>query len=443
MKNLLIAANSWQRFPKKHRLSILSLASLTLVALLWRPSSIEIASDLRKPVDMSTTQRSTLADQNSEPLGDQIDSDSPEFSAPKDELEQEISLEQQTHRHVIAKDELLGGIFEQYGLTQNDMYSLIAANRSIERINPGMTLEWSLGESGKIVELVLERNVKVADSYIWKDGRYHYQQVETQGEMQPVLLNGRITDSFYNAARSAGLSKGQIITIAKAMQWKFDLGRQAKKGDRFAVQLEREFIDGKAVGRGEIKALLYQSGNKEYAAIQYQDGNFYDEKGQSLARAFDRLPTSKRFRISSPFNPNRKHPITGRVAPHNGTDFATPIGTPIYATGDGVVVKAQKHALAGNYVVIKHGREYMTRFLHLHRILVKKGDTVTRGQKIALSGNTGRSTGPHLHYELIKNSRPVNAMKVPLPQASPVPSNQRARFVTSAESVVSSLRDQI
>ncbi|SON49239.1 murein DD-endopeptidase MepM [Vibrio tapetis] len=443
MKNIQNAASSWQRFPKKHRLSILSLATLTMVALLWRPSSIEIASDSRKPVDMSTTQRSVLGDQNSEPLGEQIDSNSPEFSAPKDELEQEISSAQQTHRHVIAKNELLGSIFEQYGLTQNDMYSLIAANRSIERINPGMTLEWSLGEGGKITELKLERNVKDADLYTWEDGRYHYERVETQGEMQPVLLHGRITDSFYNAARSAGLSEGQIITIAKAMQWKFDLGRQAKKGDRFAVQLEREFIDGKAVGRGEIKALLYQSGSREYAAIQYQDGNFYDEKGQSLARAFDRLPTSKRYRISSPFNPNRKHPVTGRIAPHNGTDFATPIGTPIYATGDGVVVKAQKHALAGNYVVIKHGREYMTRFLHLHRILVKKGDTVTRGQKIALSGNTGRSTGPHLHYELIKNSRPVNAMKVPLPQASPVPSNQRTRFVATAESVLSSLRDQI
>jgi|GEM_PF-1308538 len=443
MKNILVAANSWQRLSKKHRLSILGLMMLTLVALLWRPSSIDLPRDTRKPLDISSSQKTVLSDQNSEPLGEQIDSDSPEFSAPKDELEQELSNEQQTHSHVIAKGELLGSIFEQYGLMQNDMYALIGTNKSIERINPGMTLEWSLGEGGKITQLRLERNIKTADLYTWQDGRYHYQQVETSGNFKPVFLSGRINGSFYNSAIAAGLTPGQIQTIAKAMQWKFDLGRQARRGDRFAVQIEREFIDGKAVGKGELKALLYTTGSKEYAAIRFEDSRFYDENGQSLARAFDRLPTSKRYRISSPFNPNRRHPVTGRFAPHNGTDYATPIGTPVYATGDGVVVKAQKHALAGNYIVIKHGREYMTRYLHLHRILVKKGDRISRGQKIALSGNTGRSTGPHLHYELIKNARPVNSVKVPLPQASPVPRSKRNEFTSNAQSVLSVLRDQI
>lgn len=416
---------------------------LTLVALLWRPSSIDLPLDSRKSLEISSSQKTVLSDQYSEPLGEQIDSDAPEFSAPKDELEQELSSEQQTHSHVIAKGELLGSIFEQYGLMQNDMYALIAASKSIERINPGMSLEWSLGEGGKITQLRLERNVKTADVYTWQDGRYQYQQVETSGNFKPVFLSGRINGSFYNSAIAAGLTPGQIQTIAKAMQWKFDLGRQARRGDRFAVQVEREFIDGQAVGKGELKALLYSTGGKEYAAIRFDDNRFYDEKGQSLARAFDRLPTSKRYRISSPFNPNRRHPVTGRFAPHNGTDYATPIGTPVYATGDGVVVKAQKHALAGNYVVIKHGREYMTRYLHLHRILVKKGDRISRGQKIALSGNTGRSTGPHLHYELIKNARPVNSEKVPLPQASPVPRSKRPEFTANAQSVLSVLRDQI
>ncbi|WP_235869188.1 peptidoglycan DD-metalloendopeptidase family protein [Veronia nyctiphanis] len=105
------------------------------------------------------------------------------------------------------------------------------------------------------------------------------------------------------------------------------------------------------------------------------------------------------------------------------------MGTPVLATGDGVVVKATKHSLAGYFVVIKHGREYTTRYLHLSRILVKKGQRVKMGQKIALSGNTGRSTGPHLHYELHKFGRPVNAMKVPLPQASPIPRKEKAGFI--------------
>lgn len=102
------------------------------------------------------------------------------------------------------------------------------------------------------------------------------------------------------------------------------------------------------------------------------------------------------------------------------------------AAGDGVVVKSSKHPLAGNYIVIKHGREYMTRYLHLNKRLVKVGDKVTMGQRIAQSGNTGRSTGPHLHYELIKKNRPVNAMKVPLPQAEPVPSKDRKKYLRLA-----------
>ncbi len=158
------------------------------------------------------------------------------------------------------------------------------------------------------------------------------------------------------------------------------------------------------------------------------DGQYYDLNGESLARAFSRYPTKSRYRLSSHFNPYRKHPVTGRVRPHNGTDFATPIGTPILATGDGVVTRVTNHPYAGLYIVIEHGDKYKTRFLHLSKALVRKGQTVSRGQKIALSGNSGRSTGPHLHYELHVNGRPVNAMTAPIPVAEGVGDKQRLAF---------------
>jgi murein DD-endopeptidase len=141
-----------------------------------------------------------------------------------------------------------------------------------------------------------------------------------------------------------------------------------------------------------------------------------------------RYPTERKFRLSSPFNPNRKHPVTGRVRPHNGTDFATPIGTPILATGDGVVTRVQNHPYAGLYIVIEHGQKYRTRYLHLSKSLVSKGQTVSRGQKIALSGNSGRSTGPHLHYELHISGRPVDAMRAPIPVAEAVGDKDRVAF---------------
>ena len=137
----------------------------------------------------------------------------------------------------------------------------------------------------------------------------------------------------------------------------------------------------------------------------------------------------KHWRISSPFDPNRRHPVTGRIAPHNGTDFAAPIGTPVEATGDGVVTMIRHHPYAGNYVVIKHDSTYTTRYLHLSKILVHKGQKVSRGERIALSGMTGRVTGPHLHYELIVRGHPVNAMTAKIPMATSVPKQEMSVFV--------------
>ena len=133
--------------------------------------------------------------------------------------------------------------------------------------------------------------------------------------------------------------------------------------------------------------------------------------------------------MSSAFNPKRRHPVTGRIAPHNGTDWAVPAGTPIQSTGDGTVIMTRKHPYAGNYVVIEHSSKYKTRYLHLSKITVKKGQKVSRGQKIGLSGKTGRVTGPHLHYELIAHGRPVNAMTARIPIVNTLSDDEKTRFL--------------
>ncbi|MFO8142850.1 MAG: peptidoglycan DD-metalloendopeptidase family protein, partial [Marinobacter sp.] len=120
--------------------------------------------------------------------------------------------------------------------------------------------------------------------------------------------------------------------------------------------------------------------------------------------------------------------VTGRVSPHNGTDLATPIGTPIMSTGDGIVHRTGDHPFAGKYVEIDHGNAYKTRYLHLHKVLVKRGQKIERGDRIALSGNTGRSTGAHLHFELHINGRPVNALTADIPTAADVPKAVARQF---------------
>ncbi|MGL5221950.1 MAG: murein DD-endopeptidase MepM, partial [Plesiomonas shigelloides] len=253
--------------------------------------------------------------------------------------------------------------------------------------------------------------------------------VETmQGTWQNDRVAGTIDGSFVSSAKAAGLSTREIQQVTKALQWQVDF-RKLKKGDKFSVLMSREFLDGKVTGSGEVKAVRLNSSGKDYYAIQAEDGRFYNREGAGLAKGFLRLPTLKQYRISSNFNPRRLHPVTRRVAPHNGTDFAAPIGTPVLSIGDGEVVKAGYHPYAGNYVVIRLGRQYQTRFLHLSKILVKQGQKVKKGDRVALSGNTGRSTGPHIHYEFLLNSRPVDPMKVKLPMSDGLAGQERRAFL--------------
>lgn len=213
-----------------------------------------------------------------------------------------------------------------------------------------------------------------------------------------------------------------------------NFAKDLQKGDKFKVLVRQETVEGKSTGNSQLLGVEVTSQGKTVSAWLSDDGNYYDGQGNSLERGFRRYPTHSRYRISSNFNPARKHPVTGMVRPHEGTDFAVPVGTPVLATGDGVVQKATSHPLAGTYIVIKHGRTLSTRYLHLSKLLVKTGQRVKMGDKIGLSGNTGRSTGAHLHYELRINNRPVNAMTAKLPMAEPLSGKERRQFLAKVKS---------
>ena len=150
----------------------------------------------------------------------------------------------------------------------------------------------------------------------------------------------------------------------------------------------------------------------------------------------------RQARISSPFNPNRRHPVTGRVRPHKGVDFAVAPGTPVIAPAEGLVEKvAYQAGGAGRYVVIRHGREYQTVYMHLSRALVRAGQMVKKGERIALTGNTGISTGPHLHYEFHINDRAVNPLTVKLPgTSSGMATAERKQFLIRAKEVEITLK---
>ncbi len=215
--------------------------------------------------------------------------------------------------------------------------------------------------------------------------------------------------------------------------------RKLRKGDRFAVLMSREMMDGKSE-QSELQGVRMSSGGKDYYAIRAEDGKFYDRSGSGLARGFMRFPTVKQYRVSSNFNPRRVNPVTGRIAPHKGVDFAVPVGTPVLAVGDGEVIVSKRSGAAGNYVAIRHGRQYMTRYMHLKKLLVKPGQKVKRGDRIALSGNTGRSTGPHVHYEIWINNQAVNPLTAKLPRMEGLAGKERRDYLAQVREVVPKLR---
>lgn len=346
----------------------------------------------------------------------------------------EVKTPYPDYEYVIKPGDNLSTIFNQLGFRYQELMKIMETDLNflaLDTLRPGNTLRfWRDPESAHLAKMELEFNlVKRAVYSRLADGSYEFNEVEIPGRWREMALIGDIQGSFSQSANRLGLSSTQIENIVALLREKINFSRDLRAGDRFEVVLSRQYVADKFTGNSEIQAIkLYNRGN-EITAYLHKDGQYYDRDGQSLQRAFQRYPTTSRWRMSSGFDANRRHPVTGRVTPHNGTDFATPVGTPIVATGDGVVVMTRNHPYAGKYITIRHDNTYMTRYLHLSRILVQQGQRVSRGQRIGLSGATGRVTGPHIHYELIVRGRPVDPMTANIPMATSVPKQEMDDFI--------------
>lgn len=247
-----------------------------------------------------------------------------------------------------------------------------------------------------------------------------------------VVVNIEKGQAFSTAALASGLTYSEIDQILRLFKGRIQFSRHIQPGDSMRVL----FSDSK--GKGKINAVEFNLKRLGKIATfrNLADNKYYDENGyNSSSGTFRRFPLDGKVRISSNFNPNRRHPVTGKVRPHNGTDFAVKVGTPVIAPADGVVEKASYSRSAGYYIVLSHRGSYSTVYMHLSKLNVKPGQRVKIGSVIARSGNTGLSTGPHLHYELRRNGRPVNAMRVNLPmnEDSAVAQKQRQRFANNVQ----------
>jgi len=331
----------------------------------------------------------------------------------------------------ISEGDALSKIFEKESLSAAALQLLLEADTEHLRLSnliPGQRIKLLIGPDNNLLSLKLYLDIANTLTFTLKEHQYDASLETKKGQWRKSLYQGRITGSFYKTAKASGLTAGQIQQVSVALQDKIDFNRQLYAGDTFRVLVTKQYIDGQYSSESDVLAILIKSRNKIYTAFLHEDGRYYDKNRQGLSKAYRRFPVNGKFRISSNFNRKRLHPITKRVRPHNGTDFAVSTGTKVYAIGDGVVLRAGYHPAAGNYIVMQHGRKYTTRYLHLSKILVRKGQRVERGNVIGKSGNTGNSTGPHLHYEFLVNNRPVDAMKVALPLSTAVAKKEESVF---------------
>ncbi|MCL9774163.1 peptidoglycan DD-metalloendopeptidase family protein [Vibrio sp. S4B1] len=357
-----------------------------------------------------------------------------------------IVVQPPKYAYTVQPGDSLSQIFDQLGFPYRDMMSVMETDLNflvLDTLRPGDKIRfWQDEETQALTKLELGRNVaEKAVYHRLDDGSFEFEDISIPGVWNSAALVGEINGSFSASANKLGLGPNEINQVVTLLKDKLNFARDLRAGDQFEVVKSSQTVEGVATGNSEIQAIKIFNRGAMYSAYLHSNGQYYDAAGESLQRAFMRYPVTN-HRITSGFNPNRRHPVTGRVSPHNGTDFGVRTGTPVLTTGDGVVAMVRNHPYAGKYVVVDHGGPYKTRYLHLSKILVKKGQKVTRGQRIGLSGATGRVTGPHLHYELIVRGRPVNAMRANIPMADSVPKSELKQFIARRDELDAMLKKQ-
>ncbi|HHF1962035.1 TPA: murein DD-endopeptidase MepM [Haemophilus influenzae] len=333
--------------------------------------------------------------------------------------------------YTVTEGDTLKDVLVLSGLDDSSVQPLIKLDPELAHLKAGQQFYWILNKNDNLEYLnwlVSEKEERIYERL--EDGKFKRQVIKKKSIWRKEVLKGEIQNSLNSSLREQGLDTRQISQLSNALQWQVSL-RKLKKGTQFAILVSREYLGDKLTGQGNVEALRISSGGKNYYAVQAANGRYYNQQGETLGKGFARYPLQRQARVSSPFNPNRRHPVTGRVRPHKGVDFSVSQGTPVIAPADGTVEKvAYQAGGAGRYVMLRHGREYQTVYMHLSKSLVKAGQTVKKGERIALSGNTGISTGPHLHYEFHINGRAVNPLTVKLPgTSSGMTSAERKQFL--------------
>ncbi len=343
-------------------------------------------------------------------------------------------------KHKIKSGETFDEILQGYSIDKKQILKIknsIEKKTNLNKLNTRQILYFSIDKTNNKIDeftfqisntkkIFLKRNIK--------DNNFKDEIISIQLDKRIIFKENIIFQSLYKSAIDENIPPNTIIEFARIYGFQVDFQRDVRKNDKFQILYEIFLNENnKIVETGEILfANLELSGqdNSLYYFDKEGSEGHYDKNGKSVKKALMKTPING-ARLSSSFG-MRKHPIDGYNKMHRGTDFAAPLGTPIMASGDGVIKKAAWCGGGGNCVVIKHNSTYQTVYAHMSKFArgIKRGIRVKQGQIIGYVGSTGKSTGPHLHYEVIINGKKVNSQKLKLPSGKILKGNERKMFET-------------
>ena len=335
--------------------------------------------------------------------------------------------------HTVKDGENLSLIFEKYKVPLNETYKIFRKDSAneVKNILPNDRIEF-LSLDGKLKKIIIYKS-PLLSYQIDLFPEIVIDRTDKEPELIQSFRTGLIESSFYLAGLKNEIPESVIMDLAYIFAWDIDFVFDIRVGDKFKLLYETPFVDGQQIENGSILFAEFYNQNNRFTAIRYKGKNkkweYFNENGGSLEKAFLRAPLDFAY-VSSHFNPNRRHPILNTIRAHNGVDYAAKRGTPIRATGEGVIQSAGWKSGYGRTIVIRHGGEITTLYAHLDKYHpgISKGIKVSQGQTIGYVGDSGLATAPHLHYEFKIGEKRTDPLKVALPSASPLEQSNMDQF---------------
>jgi len=353
----------------------------------------------------------------------------------------------------IRRGDSLSNIFNRLGLSPTELHQIMGLGKKVQvlgNIIPEQSIMLDITDVGKLNGLRYDPT-PLESLIVTRDGaQFRAEHLVHQPDVLTTFRSTSITrehSSLYKSGEAVGLSANILMELSYIFQWDISFALDLRIGDEYSLLYEENYLEGTKVSDGKILAASFTNLGKSYVAVLYTstngDKNYYTPEGQSMRKAFIRDPIHF-SRVSSSFNPKRLHPIHKKVMPHRGIDYVANKGTPVKASGDGKVTIARQNSASGKYIVIQHGEQYTTKYLHLSKYArnIRPGRRVAQGQTIGYVGSTGWATAPHLHYEFLLNGVHRNPRTVKLPKAKPIQKAEKDRFFAQVVPFLEHLNSQ-